>query len=61
MKDHENPKHGDILSIGLTTSGLVEINFYDCGSCDDSNTSQLFLNKTQVDIIKKISELMTNG
>lgn len=51
---------GDISNIGITTSGLVSIEFYDPGQQDGTDYTTIYLTAEQTKMISKFGEIL-NG
>lgn len=56
----EKLKWGDISIMGITTSGLLSIEFYNPGQEDGMDYSTIFLTIEQVQMINKLGEIL-NG
>ncbi len=51
--------YGDITVIGITTSGLVSIQFYDPSQLNGEEYSTIYLTIPQVEIISKLGEILS--
>lgn len=52
-------KWGDIFNLGITTSGLISIGFYNPGqTLDESDYSTIFLTIEQAETIYKLKQII---
>ena len=60
-KENDQIQDGDILSIGITKTGFIQIEYFDAlsGQCDGGDSNEyLLLTKKDCEVIAKLKELL---